>query len=54
MMPLMAGAGRGGGQDRRIKSVTSKVERDPNRRDLLGEPPAALPGVIGAWAREES
>lgn len=54
MMPLMAGTGQGGGQDRRIKSVTSKVERDPNRRDLLGEPPAALPGVIGAWAREES
>lgn len=54
MMPLMAGTGQGAGQDRRIKSVTSKVERDPNRRDLLGEPPAALPGVIGAWAREES
>lgn len=53
MMPMMAGMGRGGGEDRRIKSVTSKVESDPNRRDLLGEPPAALPGVIGAWAREE-
>ncbi len=53
IMPMMAGMGRGGGEDRRIKSVTSKVESDPNRRDLLGEPPAALPGVIGAWAREE-
>ncbi|MDO5032826.1 hypothetical protein [Corynebacterium sp.] len=53
MMPLMAGAGRGGDGHKRIKSVTSAVERDPNRRDLLGEAPAVVPGVIGAWAREE-
>ncbi|WP_230310899.1 hypothetical protein [Corynebacterium guaraldiae] len=52
MMPLMGGMARGGEGERRIKSVTTQVERDPNRRDLLGEAPAVLPGVIGDWARE--
>ena len=54
MMPLMGGMARGGDGERRIKSVTTQVERDPNRRDLLGEAPAVLPGVIGDWAREEN
>lgn len=44
---------RGQGNDRnRVKAVTTQVERDPNKRDLLGEPPAVVPGVIGNWARE--
>ncbi|OFN75537.1 hypothetical protein HMPREF2537_11370 [Corynebacterium sp. HMSC074E01] len=54
MMPLMGGMARGSDGERRIKSVTTQVERDPNRRDLLGEAPAVLPGVIGDWAREEN
>ena len=54
MMPVMGGMARGGDGERRIKSVTTQVERDPNRRDLLGEAPAVLPGVIGDWAREEN
>lgn len=54
MMPMMGGAARGGESEKRIKSVTTQVERDPNRRDLLGEAPAVLPGVIGEWAREEN
>ncbi|OFT64655.1 hypothetical protein HMPREF3147_09780 [Corynebacterium sp. HMSC05D03] len=54
MMPPMGGMARGGEGERRIKSVTTQVERDPNRRDLLGEAPAVLPGVIGDWAREEN
>lgn len=52
MMPMMGGMARGGEGERRVKSVTTQVERDPNRRDLLGEAPAVLPGVIGDWARE--
>lgn len=52
MMPMMGGMARGGDGERRVKSVTTQVERDPNRRDLLGEAPAVLPGVIGDWARE--
>ena len=54
MMPMMGGAARGGEGEKRIKSVTTQVERDPNKRDLLGESPAVLPGVIGDWAREEN
>ena len=54
MMPMMGGAARGGESEKRIKSVTTQVERDPNKRDLLGESPAVLPGVIGDWAREEN
>ena len=50
---MMGGAGRGGDGEKRIKSVTTQVERDPNRRDLLGESPAVVPGVIGDWAREQ-
>lgn len=52
MMPMMGGMARGGEGERRVKSVTTQVERDPNRRDLLGEAPAVLPGVIGDWVRE--
>lgn len=54
MMPMMGGTARGGEGEKRIKSVTTQVERDPNKRDLLGESPAVLPGVIGDWAREEN
>lgn len=53
--PLMAPGAAGRGQDNKkrgmVKSVTSRVEMDKNRRDLLGEPPAAVPGPIGDWAR---
>ena len=49
---MMGGMARGGEGERRVKSVTTQVERDPNRRDLLGEAPAVLPGVIGDWVRE--
>jgi len=52
MMPMMGGAAPGGENEKRIKSVTTQVERDPNKRDLLGESPAVLPGVIGEWARD--
>ena len=52
MMPMMGGAARGGENEKQIKSVTTQVERDPNKRDLLGESPAVLPGVIGEWARD--
>ena len=56
MMAPAAAAGRN--QDKKkssamIKAVTSRVEANKNRRDLLGEPPAALPGPIGDWARQE-
>lgn len=49
--PMMGTRGQGNDQNR-VKAVTSQVERDPNKRDLLGEPPAVVPGVIGNWARE--
>src|SRR5699024_12811723 len=57
--PMMAPAHAAGrNQDKKkssamIKAVTSRVEANKNRRDLLGEPPAALPGPIGDWARPE-
>lgn len=35
-----------------IKTVTSQVEIDPDRKALLGKLPPAIPGVIGAWVRE--
>ena len=59
MGPMMAPAAAAGrNQDKKkssamIKAVTSRVEANKNRRDLLGEPPAALPGPIGDWARQE-
>jgi hypothetical protein len=49
--PMMGARGQGNDKNR-VKAVTTQVERDPNKRDLLGEPPAVVPGVIGNWARE--
>ena len=54
MIPVMAGQGRGGQENsKRIKSVTSQIERDPNRQALLGDRPPVVPGVIGDWVRHE-
>ena len=50
--PMMGMRGGKDSEKRRVKSVTTQVERDPNKRDLLGEPPAVVPGVIGDWVRE--
>ncbi|MEY8577887.1 hypothetical protein AALI21_06210 [Corynebacteriaceae bacterium 6-324] len=54
--PMMAPGAAGRNQEKKksgmIKAVTSRVEADKNRRDLLGDPPAALPGPIGDWARQ--
>ncbi|WP_159077378.1 hypothetical protein [Corynebacterium yudongzhengii] len=36
----------------KIRTITSQVEREGNMRDLLGERPPVVPGVIGAWVRE--
>ncbi len=36
----------------RIKTLTSMFERDLNTRELLGEGPKVVPGVIGAWVRD--
>ncbi|WP_075735069.1 hypothetical protein [Corynebacterium phocae] len=52
----MAGGGRGGqrqGKRGQIHAVTTKIEAEPNRRALLGKLPPAVPGVIGAWVRED-
>ena len=49
--PMMGTRGKGNDRNR-VKAVTTQVERDPNKRDLLGEPPAVVPGVIGNWVRE--
>lgn len=50
--PMMGMRGGKESEKKRVKSVTTQVERDPNKRDLLGEPPAVVPGVIGDWVRE--
>ena len=50
--PMMGMRGGKDSERKRVKSVTTQVERDPNKRDLLGEPPAVVPGVIGDWVRE--
>lgn len=50
--PMMGMRGGKDSEKKRVKSVTTQVERDPNKRDLLGEPPAVVPGVIGDWVRE--
>ena len=54
---MMAPGAAGRNQEKKkkstmIKSVMSRVEADKNRRDLVGDPPAALPGPIGDWARQ--
>ena len=52
MVPMM-GAGHGQGDKRgKVKTVTTAVEQDQNRRALLGEVPPSVPGVIGAWVRD--
>ena len=50
--PMMGMRGGKDSEKKRVKSVTTQVERDPNKRDLLGEPPSVVPGVIGDWVRE--
>ncbi|WP_290225594.1 hypothetical protein [Corynebacterium confusum] len=56
MAPMM-GMHRGGNgakdSSRAVRAVITEVEKDPNRRALLGERPAVVPGVIGAWVRED-
>ncbi|WIM66952.1 hypothetical protein QP027_07365 [Corynebacterium breve] len=56
MMPAgMMGGGRGknrSGKSGAVKGVTSAVEREGNLKALLGDGPAVIPGVIGAWVRE--
>lgn len=53
MMPMMGApmAGQAQGKQSKVKSVTSAVEEETNVAALLGERPAVVPGVIGAWAR---
>lgn len=53
MVPMMAGPRGNDKKETLVKMVTTKVERDPNRRDLLGEAPAVVPGVIGDWVRDQ-
>ncbi|APT93055.1 hypothetical protein CPHO_09350 [Corynebacterium phocae] len=52
----MAGGARGNQNKNKrgqIHAVTTKIEAEPNRRALLGKLPPAVPGVIGAWVRED-
>lgn len=53
VMPAGA-ANRGGASAKagKVQAVTTAVERDKNLRDLLGEAPPVVPGVIGDWVRE--
>ena len=46
-MSPSAHAGGGGSRKRRVRAVTSAVERNGNLRALLGDAPAVLPDVIG-------
>ena len=53
MMPMM-GAPLAGHQQQKatkVRAVTSAVEEEGNVAALLGDRPAVVPGVIGAWAR---
>lgn len=55
VMPAGAGAANRGGASAKagkVQAVTTAVERDKNLRDLLGEAPPVVPGVIGDWVRE--
>ena len=51
--PMGGGAGNQGGtgRNRKVRAVTSAVERQGNLRALLGEAPAVLPDVIGSNVR---
>ncbi|WP_165164201.1 hypothetical protein [Corynebacterium qintianiae] len=46
-----AGNQGGGARNRKVRAVTSAVERQGNLRALLGEAPAVLPDVIGSNVR---
>ena len=47
-----AGHAAGKGKSKKAKAVISQIEREGNMRDLLGELPPVVPGVIGDWVRE--
>lgn len=50
----VGGAGSGGGKQRkRQKFSMTAAQRSKEERALLGPAPRAVPGVIGAWARQE-
>ncbi|MDO4685417.1 MAG: hypothetical protein Q4A92_02625 [Corynebacterium sp.] len=53
---MMGGVPMGAAQQQqpqnKVKALTSKVERNKNIRDLIGELPPVLDGPIGAWVRE--
>ena len=53
MMPMMGAplAGQQQSKPAKVRTVTSAVEEEDNVSALLGERPAVVPGVIGAWAR---
>ena len=38
-------------QIHKVQSLTAQYERDLNLRELLGEPPKVIPGVISSWVR---
>ncbi|AKE41694.1 hypothetical protein UL82_07665 [Corynebacterium kutscheri] len=54
-MPMGAGGAAGAGSNRtgKAKRVMSAVEREGDLRAILGERPKVVPGVIGAWVRDE-
>ena len=47
-----AGHAAGKGKSKKARAVISQIEREGNMRDLLGELPPVVPGVIGDWVRE--
>ncbi|MDR7329674.1 hypothetical protein [Corynebacterium guangdongense] len=53
--PMGGAGGRAGraSETTGAKAVTSQVEREGNLRDLLGDRPAVVPGVIGSWVFEQ-
>jgi len=53
MMPMMGApmAGQQPSKASKVRAVTSAVEEEGNVAAVLGERPAVVPGVIGAWAR---
>lgn len=52
MMPMMGARGGDSAKSKKVKSVVTQVELEPNKKALLGEPPLVVPGVIGAWVRD--
>lgn len=53
MMPMMGApmAGQQPSKASKVRAVTSSVEEEGNVAAVLGDRPAVVPGVIGAWAR---